>query len=347
MGRDQSRDTSLPDPRSSPDCDMRGLEWMPLHVVDLPDSDLYLFSTGDEFKAAVTLMCKSWRQVPAGSLPNNDEVLAMLSGARDWTMVKAMAMREWVLCSDGRWYHPRIAAKAMEALPGRQEFAEKKTAEAQRKERERKDRKDLFAVLRAAGIVLPATTKTTELRDQVAKLAQIHRDAQGVTVTPNVTGSSRDLSRLGEGEGEGEKEIPDTSDATHPHSPAGAGDQLPGVPELPEGADGPPPCPHERVIALYAKHLPQLQQPRVWDGARAEALRVRWRQCSQKSKFSKGYRTVDEGLAFWDLFFGFVATCPALRDGIERKGAGRWYPDLPWLLKAENFVKVIEGRYTS
>lgn len=204
------RDQSLPEPFSSRDCDLRGLEWMPLQTQDLLDSDLWLLSDGWEFKAALGLICKSWRQVPAGSLPNDDRALATLAGVPDWTSVRTMALRNWVLCSDGRLYHPIVAAKAMEALPHRQEFVQKKTADADRKQRERKDRKDLFARLKAAGITPKWDTKTGELRDLVAKLegpgGAVSAPAP-VTETPDL---SRDLSRLGQG--------PDTTppDTTNP-----------------------------------------------------------------------------------------------------------------------------------
>lgn len=194
------RDMSLPEPMSSEDCDLRGMEWMPLNTANLLDSTLFLESTGDEFKAAMALICASWRQVPAGSLPASDKSLATLARTDNWTAVRTMAMRNWVLCSDGRYYHAIVAAKAMEALPHRQEFVEKKTAEANRKERERKDRKDLFATLREAGIVLPYDTKTSELRARVRDLGQapVTPRVTGQPVTP-VTDVNRDLSRLGQG----------------------------------------------------------------------------------------------------------------------------------------------------
>ena len=108
-------------PLVPPECDLRGLPFIPLDTVRLLDSDLFALSTGDEFKAAVALWCKSWVQVPASSVPNDDRVLAHLSGAGSrWKKVKAMVMRGWVLCSDGRWYHPVVAEKALEAWAHRQ-----------------------------------------------------------------------------------------------------------------------------------------------------------------------------------------------------------------------------------
>lgn len=103
----------LPEPLTPPDCDLRGLPYMPLDVVRLVDSDLFALSTGAEFKAAVALWCKSWLQKPSGSLPNEDRVLAHLSGANShWCEVRETALRGWVLCSDGRLYHPVVCEKA-------------------------------------------------------------------------------------------------------------------------------------------------------------------------------------------------------------------------------------------
>lgn len=103
------------------DCDLRGLPFMPLDVVRLGDSDLVALSTGEEFKAAVILWCKSWLQVPAASLPDDDRVLAHLTGLGPrWKRVREMALHGWVKCDDGRFYHPVVAEKAREAWRHRQ-----------------------------------------------------------------------------------------------------------------------------------------------------------------------------------------------------------------------------------
>lgn len=105
-----------PEPMTPPECDLRGLPFMPLDVVRLADSDLVALSSGDEFKAAVLLWGKAWLQVPAASLPDDPRILAHLSGAgARWKKVAAMALRGFVKCSDGRLYHPVIAEKAREA----------------------------------------------------------------------------------------------------------------------------------------------------------------------------------------------------------------------------------------
>jgi hypothetical protein len=113
--------SELPAPLTPADCDLRGLPFMPLDVVRLTDSDLFALATGDEFKAALTLWCKAWLQVPAASLPDDDRVLAHLTGTGPrWRKLKEMALHGWVKCSDGRLYHPVVAEKANEAWKHRQ-----------------------------------------------------------------------------------------------------------------------------------------------------------------------------------------------------------------------------------
>ncbi|MCH4094613.1 MAG: YdaU family protein [Acetobacter peroxydans] len=112
---------SAPAPLTPPDSDLRGLPFMPLDTVRLLDSDLFALSTGDEFKCAVALWCKAWQQVPAGSLPDHERVLAHLSGAgAGWPAMRAMALHGWVICTDGRLYHPVLAEKANHAWKARQ-----------------------------------------------------------------------------------------------------------------------------------------------------------------------------------------------------------------------------------
>lgn len=107
-----------PEPLIPADVDLRDFGFMPLDVLRLRDSDLATLSTGDEFKAAVLLWCASWHQVPSGSLPENDRLLAKYAGgltAPEWKKVKEGALRGFVECADGRFYHSVIASKALEA----------------------------------------------------------------------------------------------------------------------------------------------------------------------------------------------------------------------------------------
>lgn len=109
--------TNLPDPPIPADVSCKGLPYMPLKVVELMESDLAELSSGTEFKAAVLLWCKSWVQVPAGSLPNDDRRLAKYAGVslEQFDEIKSMALRGWIACSDGNIYHPIICDLALAA----------------------------------------------------------------------------------------------------------------------------------------------------------------------------------------------------------------------------------------
>ncbi|GBQ90067.1 DUF1376 domain-containing protein [Gluconobacter albidus] len=126
---------SIPEPMTPNDCDLRGLPFMQLDVVRLIDSDLFALSTGEEFKAAVALWCKSWLQVPAASLPDDDRVLAHLSAAGSrWKKVKSLALRGWIKCADGRLYHPTVAEKALHAWKARTAQRERAAKRWQKKD---------------------------------------------------------------------------------------------------------------------------------------------------------------------------------------------------------------------
>lgn len=110
----------MPDPPIPADIDVRTFDDMPLNVVKLLNSDTLFTTTGEEFKGAVILWARAWHQVPAGSLPNNERHLAQMAGfgtdVRGWRRVRCNVLRGFVLCSDGRLYHPVICDAATKAF---------------------------------------------------------------------------------------------------------------------------------------------------------------------------------------------------------------------------------------
>lgn len=117
-GRGGDRMTeALPAPLTPADCDLRGLQFMPLDVQRLLDSDMFALATGDEFKAAFVLWAKAWWQAPAASLPDDERILARLAAVSlsEWRALMPMALRGWIRCRDGRLYHPVVAEKALES----------------------------------------------------------------------------------------------------------------------------------------------------------------------------------------------------------------------------------------
>ncbi|MBO9624151.1 MAG: DUF1376 domain-containing protein [Sphingomonas sp.] len=182
------------EPLTPPECDLRGLPFMPLDVVRLTDSDLFALATGDEFKAAVTLWCKSWLQVPAASLPDDDRILAHLSGSgARWRKLREIALRGFVKCADGRLYHPVIAEKAREAWDRREEWTERQNNKTERQKRWRDRVNTICAELRSLNVTPPTNASLSTLErllvDARASTAASTGDAQETALTGTGTGT--------------------------------------------------------------------------------------------------------------------------------------------------------------
>lgn len=107
----------MPAPLTPPDCDLQDFSFMPLHVARLRDSDLAAEASPEACWYAVLLWAASWHQVPAASLPDNDSILARLLGlgrdVKTFRKHRDAALRGFILCDDGRLYHPVVAEQAL------------------------------------------------------------------------------------------------------------------------------------------------------------------------------------------------------------------------------------------
>lgn len=120
----------LPDPPVPEDVDLRGMEFMPLKGDVLFKSTTWLKGSHEARCAALRLWWHSFaHEVPASSLPDDDYLLAEYAGygevVKAWQKIKPQAMRGWILCDDGRWYHKVVAELALEAWKGRVKNREK------------------------------------------------------------------------------------------------------------------------------------------------------------------------------------------------------------------------------
>lgn len=93
-------------------------------------------------------------------------------------------------------------------------------------------------------------------------------------------------------------------------------------------------CPHAEILKLFAHHLPMARQPAEWTPARQAALRTRWREKRNR-----------QNLDWWAKFFAYVAESAFLTGKAETAGRKPFLLSLDWLLKADNFLKTIEGAY--
>lgn len=162
--------SDLPEPPVPADADLRDFVYMPLDVVRLRDSDLAGLEDAEARWAAVISWCVAWHQVPAGSLPDDDAILAKLLGyGRDkttWLRARAGgALRGYVKCSDGRLYHPVVCEKALTTLA-------KKAKQRNQTEAARKARiAALFSKQKSATVDVTetATSSATESKGREGK----------------------------------------------------------------------------------------------------------------------------------------------------------------------------------
>ena len=98
--------------------DVRKLPYMPLFIDRLLNSDTWIMATGDEAKAMITLWCAAWHQEQAGTLPDNDKVLAVLSRTGDdWPALRDTALTGFEANDvTGRLHHAVIEEIAAEAF---------------------------------------------------------------------------------------------------------------------------------------------------------------------------------------------------------------------------------------
>lgn len=104
------------EPLVPPEVDLRDYPSTPIIRGRLFGSTFHSRANDGEWRAGVTLWCKSWDQVPAGTLPQDDVDLCRLAelgrDARAWKKLRTMALHGWALATDGLMYH-RIVAEVV------------------------------------------------------------------------------------------------------------------------------------------------------------------------------------------------------------------------------------------
>jgi uncharacterized protein YdaU (DUF1376 family) len=93
-----------------------------------------------------------------------------------------------------------------------------------------------------------------------------------------------------------------------------------------------PVCPHEEIVGLYHKILPELPMVRFWKEDRRKLLLACWKQGE-----------TFQDLRFWEWLFTNVKQDDFY---MGRQGGGTWTVTLPWLVNKTNFMKAVE-KYSS
>jgi len=92
----------------------------------------------------------------------------------------------------------------------------------------------------------------------------------------------------------------------------------------------PPPCPHQQIIDLYHRILPELPSVRTWPEHLRKRLRSRWRESEER-----------QNIGWWENYFEKVREAPWLMGQVSD-----FHADLEWLIGPKNLCKVLNGRYS-
>jgi hypothetical protein len=109
---------TLPPPPIPAGADLTDFPYMPLQVARLRRSKAWLICKRRPDLAfyMLNLWTAAWHERPAGSLEDDDDVLADLAmcSPERFDKLREAVLRGWVKCSDGRLYHPVVAEVVLE-----------------------------------------------------------------------------------------------------------------------------------------------------------------------------------------------------------------------------------------
>jgi hypothetical protein len=181
-------------PMVSADVDLTDFKFMPLEVARLRRSKAWLICKRRPELAfyMLNLWTASWHERPAGSLEDDDDVLAdaAMCPPERWPEVKADALRGWIKCSDGRLYHPVVAEKVAESWYGKLMKRWQNECDRLRKENYRREKEGLEA--------LPLPAKPAKV--SVGVPPDVQGDAAGIPAESALKGRDR--------EGKGRENLP-------------------------------------------------------------------------------------------------------------------------------------------
>jgi hypothetical protein len=134
-----------PEPFTTRDMDVRNLDGFMLNFEKLFSSELWALTknSGNALRGALALWCKSWKQLPPASLPDDERILAAFADmplAR-FRRLRPLVMHGFTLCSDGRFYHRVVADQVLKVWPSVLKKRQEREADNERLKRWREARK--------------------------------------------------------------------------------------------------------------------------------------------------------------------------------------------------------------
>lgn len=117
--------------------DLTDFQFMPLFIGRLQRSKAWLRCKRQPELAfyMLNLWLRSWHEIPAGTIENDDDVLAdaAMCSPDKWDKIKAKVLVGWTTRGDGRLEHPVVAEIAAQSWAEKVEYRRKKEEERLRK----------------------------------------------------------------------------------------------------------------------------------------------------------------------------------------------------------------------
>lgn len=194
---------------------------------------------------------------------------------------------------------------------------------------------------------VPSFSKHQHLNPREAASRLPEPDASPTRRSRVSTRQARDSDAQGGREGKGKEGLVNPSGFTCPPAllpDADLGlDEVQDPPPEPQDAKGyaVPDCPVAEVVERYHQRCPTLNRVEIVNEFRRGLVRSRWREVCAEERFDR-----TQALEWWDDFFAFVSRSPFLTGRTAGKpGSPPFKADFEWLVRPQNFVRVVENRY--
>ena len=295
------------EPPISPECDLRDFSYTPMYRSRLFGSSFHARVSDAGWRAGVTLWLKSWDQVPAGSLPDDEIDLCRLAelgrDIKTWRKLSDEALWGWEKCNDGRLYHDTVAQGINEAW-------DRKLAQRNRTNAARE-----------------AALRKRLLQDAALSVTDALNDCDRGTRVPD-TGSVTESTRL---EGKRSKDQSSFHSDSSSDEPDDVKIDLLGKAKRSKPED-------TELIQEIAE---------MWNTEALSMGLAAIRDIKPKRIAAVRNRVKDMQIyGFDDPIVGFRDTLARVRRSPLLTGkAGSWKASFDWLMKSENFTKVMEGNY--
>jgi uncharacterized protein YdaU (DUF1376 family) len=103
-----------------------------------------------------------------------------------------------------------------------------------------------------------------------------------------------------------------------------------------------PTCPHQQVVDLFHKTLPELPEVRIWNTTREGLLKARWRETAKRLEWAN----TQDGIEYFEKLFNWIRQSKFLMGQVNPKPGQRPFEcELEWILRPQNWAKLIEGKY--